>query len=85
MNKPQTAEFQVNLLRAIAAHLNVLSTLQTAREMFGKSYFSLGAEERKAAEKAQYELILSHYYGVTHEVLANAPRTEPIGFCPPTE
>lgn len=44
--------FDVNLLRLIASELYFLSGLQAAREMFGKSYFSLGAAEKSAVDNA---------------------------------
>jgi hypothetical protein len=44
--------FDTNLLRWISAELYFLLGMQAAREMFGKSYFSLGAGERIAVDNA---------------------------------
>jgi hypothetical protein len=35
--------FPVNLMRMIAAELHLLNGMTAAREIFGKSYFSLGS------------------------------------------
>jgi hypothetical protein len=43
--------FSENLLRAIAAELHLLNGMTAAREMFGKSYFSLGAGEQAAVNQ----------------------------------
>ena len=42
--------FNDNLLRMIAAELHFLSGMTAAREMFGKSYFFLGAGEKAKAQ-----------------------------------
>jgi hypothetical protein len=41
-----------NLLRAIAAELHLLNGMTAAREMFGRSYFSLGIGEKTAVDQA---------------------------------
>jgi deoxyxylulose-5-phosphate synthase len=45
-------KFSDNLLRAIAAELHFLNGMTAAREMFGKSYFSLGLSEKIAVDQA---------------------------------
>jgi hypothetical protein len=38
--------FEQNLLRMVAGTLHFLTIMTAAREMFGRSYFSLGIAER---------------------------------------
>jgi hypothetical protein len=45
-------KFNDNLLRMIAAELHALTGLTAAREMYGKSYFSLGFGEKAAVDQA---------------------------------
>ena len=73
-------KFDENLLRATVAQLQLLTTLTTAREMFGKSYFSLGAGERTAADEAAWRIIAANYQSLTREALASQPPSEPMGF-----
>jgi hypothetical protein len=44
--------FDTNLLRLIAAELYFLLGMQTARELLGKSYFALGANEKVVVDQA---------------------------------
>jgi hypothetical protein len=44
--------FEQNLLRMIAGTLHTLTCITAAREMFGKSYFSLGIAEKVAVDNA---------------------------------
>jgi hypothetical protein len=73
-------KFTENLLRAIAAQLQTLTTMTAAREMFGRGYFSLGAGEQAAADQAAWNLIGANYQNLTREALAGQSPKEPIGF-----
>jgi hypothetical protein len=44
-------KFSDNLMRMVAAELHFLSGVFAAREMFGKSYFVLGAVEKTAVDQ----------------------------------
>ena len=44
-------EFSTNLQRAAVAHLHLLCGMTAAREMFGKSYFSLAVAEKTAVDQ----------------------------------
>ena len=78
-------KFSENLLRMIAAELHVLSGLTAAREMYGKSYFSLGAGEKAAVDQAVFGMVAGNYQGITPEHLAAHKASEPMGFRVPTE
>ena len=45
--------FSDNFLRAVAAELHLLNRVTAAREMFSKSYFSLGMVE-KATDRSEH-------------------------------
>ena len=45
-------DFGENLLKMIAAELYFLLGMQASREMYGRSYFSLGAGEKQAVDQA---------------------------------
>jgi hypothetical protein len=47
--------FDTNLLKLIAAELYFLLGMQTARELFGKSYFALGVNDEILWKDAEYQ------------------------------
>ena len=73
-------KFGDNLLRAIAAELNLLNRMTAAREMFGKSYFSLGGGEQIAVNQAVFGIVATNYQNLTAESLATQKAPEPMGF-----
>jgi hypothetical protein len=81
-------KFETNLLKVIAAELYYLLGLQAAREMYGKSYFSLGVGEKAAVDQAVLGAVGGNYNSITPEFLkgqqAQQP-SQPIGFQPPVE
>jgi hypothetical protein len=60
-------DFSVNLLRTIAAEMFYLCGLQTAREMFGKGYFSLGVAEKASVDQATLSMIATTFQQLTPE------------------
>jgi hypothetical protein len=78
-------QFSDNLLRMVAAELHFLSGLTAAREMYGKSYFSLGVGEKTAVDQAVLGMIAGNYQWVTLENLAGQKASEPMGFRVPSE
>ena len=64
-----------------------LVTMQVSREMFGKSYFALGAEERTAVNNATVTLVVGSFQILTPERLIEfegIPKASgPVGFAPP--
>jgi hypothetical protein len=76
--------FTVNLLRLVAAQLWVSLGLQTAREMYGKSYFSLGAGEKAVVDQAVNTMTAGNYQLLTPAYLAAQNPKAPMGFQVPT-
>jgi|HubBroStandDraft_6_1064221.scaffolds.fasta_scaffold240177_2 hypothetical protein len=77
-------KFTENLIRAVAAELHVLTGLAVAREMFGKSYFSLGPAEKILVDRSVMEMVATNYQSVmTPESLALQSAQQPMGFRSP--
>ena len=81
--------FRDNLLRMIAAELHFQSALHASREMFGRSYFSLGLAEKTAVDQAIFGSIAGNYQAITPDLLAAQQERPPMGFPvhtpPPTQ
>jgi hypothetical protein len=73
-------DFGVNLLKTIAAEMFYLCGLQTAREMFGKGYFSLGAGEKVAVDQATIAMIGGNFQMLTPEWLQGQKSQGSAGF-----
>jgi hypothetical protein len=73
-------QFSDNLLRAVVAQLHFLNGITAAREMFGKSYFSLGPAERVAVDQTVLAHIGANYHSLTPEALAAQKPQQPVGF-----
>jgi hypothetical protein len=72
--------FSDNLLRAITAHLHLLAGMTAAREMFSKSYFSLGVGEKATVDQTVLNMVAGNYQALTTEALASQKTQEPMGF-----
>lgn len=72
--------FAVNLMKMLAAQMHFQSTLLVSREMFGKSYFSLGQAEKIAVDQASLGHIAANYNEITPELLAGQGTRQPAGF-----
>jgi hypothetical protein len=72
--------FSDNLLRAVAGELHLLSRMTAAREMFSKSYFSLGVVEKATVDQTVMSMVAGIYQSFTPEALASRKAQEPIGF-----
>jgi hypothetical protein len=75
--------FSDNLIRLVAAQLHVLIGLTASREMFGKSYFSLGAPEKIAVDQAVIGMVGGNYQAITPQYLAGQTAQQPVGFQAP--
>jgi hypothetical protein len=62
-------EFQANLLRFVAGGVYFSLGLQASREMFGKSYFSLGLSEKQAVDNAVLGAVQGNAQALTPEML----------------
>lgn len=76
-------KFSDNLMRAIVAQLHLLNGMTAAREMFGKSYFSLGALEKASVDQTVIAMIGGNYQSLTPEFLATQQAQQPVGFRAP--
>jgi hypothetical protein len=54
-------EFQINLLKTIAAEIYFLCGMQAAREMFGKAYFALGQTEKASVDQAVVGFVTANF------------------------
>ncbi len=73
-------DFTTNMLRMICGTLYFSASMQASREMYGKSYFSLGVVERAALDQVVLASVASNYQNVTPEKLAVQSTTKPAGF-----
>lgn len=73
-------DFLTNVARLIAGTLYFSVSMQAAREMYGKSYFSLGVAERAVLDQAVLATVASNYQNVTVEMLASQATTKVAGF-----
>jgi len=72
--------FENNLLRFISAELFFLISMQASREMYGKSYFSLGVVEKANVDQMVASTVGGNFSGLTPEKLRTSPPQNPIGF-----
>ena len=73
-------DFLTNVARMIAAELYFIAGLQAAREMYGKSYFALGAGEKTSVDQAVFGILAAYYQAVTAENLQKQTTAQPAGF-----
>ncbi len=73
-------KFETNLLRLIAAELYYLAGIQTAREMYSKSYFALGAGEKSVVDQMVLTQIGTNLQGMTPEALRAQESAKGAGF-----
>jgi len=84
-------DFEINLLRMIAAESYFSLGMTAAHEMYGKSYFSLGVLEKQAVDQAVLAGVGANYQAMTPENLKDAIMETKMGFQsspkepPPTE
>ena len=80
MADENSAAFHDNLLRMVAAQLHFSNAMTAAREMFGRSYFSLGTGEKVAVDQAVFASTASNFQAITPEFLAGHKPPHPVGF-----
>jgi hypothetical protein len=76
----QNEDFTTNMLRMICGTLFYSASLQTAREMYGKSYFALGLGEKAVVDQSVFAQVAANYQSVTAENLASQATPKPAGF-----
>lgn len=72
--------FNDDLLRMIAAQLWFQTGMQTARELFGKSYFSLGLAEKTTVDQTVFAHMSGNFQTITSEFLQGQGTQQPMGF-----
>jgi hypothetical protein len=73
-------DFLTNVARMIAGTLLFSAGLQASREMYGKSYFSLGVGEKTAVDQAVFGMLAANYQAITPEYLQQQTGQQPVGF-----
>ena len=73
-------KFQLNLLRLVAAETFFLCSLNASREMYGKSYFSLGVAEKQAVDQQVLSQIGGNFQSLTPEWFAPQTEGPKVGF-----
>jgi hypothetical protein len=71
--------FATNLLRGIMAAATAQLALSVSREMFGRGYYSLGAQEKAAVDQTVLSQVAGNFHALTPEFFAQ-PATPPVGF-----
>ncbi len=79
-NAPDNAEYTVRLIRWTASVAYAQFGLGVAREMFGKSYFSLGSHEKTAVDNAAFGMVAGNFQFLTAQNLTTPAATTPVGF-----
>jgi hypothetical protein len=74
------ADFQINLLRMIAAELWFSNRLTVAREFLGKSYLSLSVAEKFSVDSLVQGTLGSDYQAITENFLRGQKAQQPLGF-----
>lgn len=64
---PKDEQFAQNLLRLLCAETFFLASMTAAREMYGKSYFSLGVAEKQAVDQMVLSSISGNFQSLTPE------------------
>lgn len=75
-------EYELNLARLACASQYFVASMIAAREMYGKSYFSLGAEEKQSLDQTVYRSIFGNLASITPATF-QAPTQAQTGFQPP--
>jgi hypothetical protein len=66
-----------NLIRLICAENFFLASMNASREMYGKSYFSLGVAEKQALDQMVLNSILGNFQSLTPEWFGEQPQGHP--------
>ena len=72
--------FETRLLKWIASELYFLTGMSASREMYAKSYFSLGAGEKQAVDAAVWNQISGNFQSLTPQLLGEQTEGPKVGF-----
>ena len=73
-------KFELNLLKMVAAELYFSLGMQAAREMYGKSYFSLGVAEKVAVDQMVNQSVTANFQGLNPDLPMFQTVQKPVGF-----
>lgn len=73
-------DFQLEVTKLVAAELYFLTGMTAAREMYGKSYFSLGVAEKAAVDQAVWTQISGNLAAITPQIFAKQIPGPKAGF-----
>lgn len=73
-------DFQLEVIKLVAAELYFLTGLTASREMYGKSYFSLGVSEKAAVDQAVWTQISGNLAAITPQIFAKQIPGPKAGF-----
>jgi hypothetical protein len=81
-------QFENVLIRLAVSSLFSSVSLQVSREMYGKSYFSLGQGEKLAVDQAAFGLVSANFQAMTEEGLrklfGSSQTNAAVGFFQPS-
>ena len=77
-------KFELNLLKMVAAEIYFSLGMQAAREMYGKSYFSLGVAEKVAVDQMVHQSVTANFQALTPDFVMFQTVQKPVGFQNPT-
>jgi hypothetical protein len=75
-------DFDSKVLKLVAAELYFLAGMTAAREMYAKSYFSLGAGEKQSVDSAVWSQIYGNFQLITPQLLGEQTEAPKVGFHP---
>jgi hypothetical protein len=79
-DKFMAEDFTTNMMRMLCGTLYFSASMQASREMYGRSYFSLGVGERAALDQVVLASVAANFQNVTPEKLASHSTAKPAGF-----
>ena len=82
-NEVAEEKFETNLLRLIASQLYFSIAMQAAREMHGKSYFSLGVAEKASIDQMVNQQVAANLQVLTPDFVMFQTVQKPVGFLNP--
>ena len=73
-------KFEVNVLKMIASTLYFSAAMQASREMYGKSYFSLGVAEKTAIDQMVNQQVTGNFQALNPDLPMFQIVQKPVGF-----
>jgi hypothetical protein len=77
-------DFDTNLLKMAVAELYFLLGMQAAREMYGKSYFSLGVAEKATLDGVVWQNVSGNFQQLQPDFAMFQTAQKPVGFQTPS-